>query len=70
MCLLVCSIYLLRCPSFQHGVDEPSNGAADDVTSMRKSVCDAPSTGVLLLADIAPSMVTNIFLPFFPLVKK
>lgn len=53
---------------FQH--DEPSIETTENVTSMRKSVCDAPSTGVLLLADIVPSMLMNILCPFLPLVKK
>lgn len=55
--------------NFQHD-DNARIETADTVANMRKSVCDAPSTGVLLLADIVPSMLMNIMCPFLPLVKK
>ncbi|XP_031627184.1 battenin-like [Contarinia nasturtii] len=41
----------------------------DDAASIRQTVCNTPSTGVLLIADIVPSMLMNISLPFLPLVK-
>lgn len=47
-----------------------SHSTADGVAIARQSVCSAPSTGVLLLADIVPSVLMNISCPFLPLVKK
>lgn len=49
---------------------ETSPAVGDASANHRKSMCDTASTGVLLIADIIPSVLMNILCPFLPFVKK
>lgn len=65
MCLKIVSLW------FNHFFYIQSNNITiDDPATIRKTTCDAPSTGILLIADILPSMLMSFFCPFLPLVKK
>lgn len=70
-CVIICAAHDIM-QGFGPSSDKNAESlkASDDPVSIRHNVCNTPSAGILLIADIAPSMLMNILCPFLPTVKK